>query len=180
MAFQQNSWNMEKLHWQKNWRTVIQYHLAWREGSRWMESGNHPAITKKGCLSDCNNWRGITLLSVPGKIFCTVILNRMKSEIDRHFREEGASFRNGRSCNEQIFTLRNILEQCKEFQKSLAINLIDFKKAFDSVHRESIWEILRLYGIPHKIINIFISYLCTPTAYAVSEPKTATLTCLTW
>ena len=60
-------------------------------------------------------------------------------------------------CNEQIFTLRNILEQCKEFQKSLVINFIDFKKAFDSVHRESIWEILKLYGIPHKIINIFIS-----------------------
>ena len=35
--------------------------------------------------------------------------------------------------------------------------VIDFKKAFDSVHRESIWEILKLYGILHKIINIFIS-----------------------
>jgi len=112
---------------------------------------------QKGCFSDCNNWRGITLVSVPGKIFCTVILNRMKSEIDRHLREEQAGFRNNRSCNEQIFTLRNILEQCKEFQKSLAINFIDFKKAFDNVHRESIWKILRLYGIPHKIINIFIS-----------------------
>jgi len=73
-----------------------------------------------------------------------------------------------------MFTLRNILEQCKEFQKSLAINFIDFKKVFDSVHRESIWEILRLHGIPEKIINI-----CTPTADAVAEPKTATLTCLT-
>ena len=52
--------------------------------------------------------------------------------------EEQAGFHNGRSCNRQIFTLWNILEQCKEFQKSLAINFIDFKKAFDSVHRESI------------------------------------------
>jgi len=82
----------------------------------------------------------------------------MKFEIDRHLREEQAGFRNGRSCNEQIFTLRNIDEQCKEFEKSLAINFICFKMAFDSVHRESIWEIRRLYGIPHKIINnIFIS-----------------------
>ena len=66
---------------------------------------------QKGCLSDCNNWRVITLLLVPDKIFCTVILNRMKSEIDRHLLEEHIGFRNGRSCNEQIFTLRNILEQ---------------------------------------------------------------------
>jgi len=81
----------------------------------------------------------------------------MKFEIDRHLQGEQAGFRNGRSCNEQIFTLRNILEQSKEFQKALAFNFIDFKKAFDSIHRESISKILRLYGIPHKIINIFIS-----------------------
>jgi len=118
-----------------------------------------PAITNKGCLSDCNNWRGITVLSVPGRIFCNVILIRMKSEIGRYLREEQAGFSNSRSCNEQIFTLRNILEQCNEFQKSLAINFIDFKKAFDSVHRESIWEILRLYGIPpqdHQYIQISV------------------------
>ena len=31
-------------------------------------------IPKKGDLSDCNNWRDITLLSVPGKVFCRIIL----------------------------------------------------------------------------------------------------------
>ena len=30
-------------------------------------------IPKKGTLSDCNNWRGITLLSLPSKIFCKLI-----------------------------------------------------------------------------------------------------------
>ena len=76
---------------------------------------------------------------------------------DRPLSPGGTS--SGRSCNEQIFTLRNVLEQCREFEKSLAINFIDFKKAFNSVHRESLWKILRLYGIPHKIINrpIFVS-----------------------
>ena len=36
----------------------------------------------------------------------------------------------------------------------LHINFIDFKKAFDSVHRESLWRILRHYGIPPKIISL--------------------------
>ena len=31
---------------------------------------------------------------------------------------------------------------------------MDFKKAFDSLHRSSIWKILKLYGIPIKIINL--------------------------
>ena len=31
-------------------------------------------ISKKWSLSDCNNWQGITLLSVPSKIFCKIII----------------------------------------------------------------------------------------------------------
>jgi len=34
-------------------------------------------------LTDGNNWPGITLLSVPGKVFSRVLLNRMKSAVYR-------------------------------------------------------------------------------------------------
>ena len=112
-------------------------------------------IPKKGNLADCNNWRGITLLSVTGKVFCSILLKRLKDEIDLKLREEQAGFRKNRSCSEQIFTLRNIIEQSLEFQQSMIINFIDFKKAFDSIHRETMWNILELYGIPKKFINIF-------------------------
>ena len=44
-------------------------------------------IPKTGDLSDCNNWRGITLLSIPGKVFCAILLERLKSELDAIFRE---------------------------------------------------------------------------------------------
>lgn len=112
-------------------------------------------LPKKGNLSDCNNWRGITLLSVPGKVLCTILLRRLHDEIDKCLREEQAGFRRGRSCSEQIFTLRNIIEQSSEFQQAVIINFIDFKKAFDSVDRESLWNILQTYGIPQHYINIF-------------------------
>jgi len=35
------------------------------------------------------------------------------------------------------------------------VNFVDFKKAFDSIHRYSLWKIIQLYGIPQKYINIF-------------------------
>ena len=38
------------------------------------------------------------------------------------------------------------------------ISFIDFKKAFDSVHRKSLWKILRAYGIPHKIVTIIRTF----------------------
>ena len=37
---------------------------------------------------------------------------------------------------------------------SLHINFVDFRKAFDSVHRETLWKILESYGIPDKIITL--------------------------
>ena len=35
------------------------------------------------------------------------------------------------------------------------LNFIDFRKAFDSVHRDTLWKILNLYGVPGKFITIF-------------------------
>uniref|UniRef100_A0A7I4Z3P4 Reverse transcriptase domain-containing protein n=1 Tax=Haemonchus contortus TaxID=6289 RepID=A0A7I4Z3P4_HAECO len=112
-------------------------------------------IPKKGNLSDCGIWRGITLLSVPGKTLCTALLRRICTAIDGRLREEQAGFRSRRSCSEQIFTLRNIIEQCVEYCQPLVINFVDFKKAFDSIHRESLWAILKIYGVPQSFISIF-------------------------
>ena len=83
----------------------------------------------------CDNRRGINLLSTPSKVFFKVILSRIEGDIDRKIREEQAGFRKDRVCIDQIFTLRNIIEQCIEWNSPLLITFIDFKKAFDSVNR---------------------------------------------
>ena len=85
----------------------------------------------------------------------SILIQRLQEELDVTLREEQAGFRPKRSCCDQIFTLRNIIEQAKEFNFPLALNFVDFKKAFDSIHRESLWAIARAYGIPPKYINIF-------------------------
>jgi len=95
-------------------------------------------LPKKESLKDCNNWRGIILLSTPGKVFSRVLLNRLQDVADCTLRDEQVGFRKGRSCTEQIFTLRNIIEQSLEHQQDLVINFIDFKKTFDTVHRPSL------------------------------------------
>ena len=50
--------------------------------------------------------------------------------------------------------MRNIIEQSIEWLSSLCVNFIDFEKAFDSVHRDSLWLIIKSYGLPSKIINM--------------------------
>ena len=111
-------------------------------------------IPKKGDLLDCNNWRGVTLLSVPGKVFLAFFLQRLKNAVDKRLRDMQAGFRPQRSCSDQIFTLRILIEKAVDRQINTIINFIYFEKAFDSLHRLSLWKILRQYGIPGKFVRL--------------------------
>ena len=111
-------------------------------------------IPKKGNLTECVIWRGITLTSVPSKMVGRVIIDRICDGVDNKLRKEQAGFRRGRSTVDQIIILRNIIEQVVEWQSTLFINFEDFEKAFDSVHRESVWKIMASCGIPDKLIRM--------------------------
>jgi hypothetical protein len=55
---------------------------------------------------------------------------------------------------DQMFAIRSIIDPCIKWKTPLFINYIDFRKALDSVHRETLWTILRTYGIPLKICTL--------------------------
>ena len=55
-------------------------------------------IPKKEALSECSNWRGIPLLSIPSKILAEVIMKRLSLALDLKLREEQAVFRRARGC----------------------------------------------------------------------------------
>ncbi|KAJ8371412.1 hypothetical protein SKAU_G00114400 [Synaphobranchus kaupii] len=113
--------------------------LDWRDG-------NIVKIPKKGDLRECKNYRGIMLLSTPGKVLNHILLGRLEKTVDEKLRENQAGFRNGRSCGDQIATLR-IIEQSIEWNSPVYVSFIDFEKAFDSVDRETLWKLMAHYGI---------------------------------
>lgn len=121
--------------------------------SDWLQ-GTIVKLYKKGDATDCNNWRGITILSSVMKIFMKVILERMVIHIDEKLRREQAGFRANRSCVDQINTLRIIIEQSLEMRSPLYTLFVDYEKAFDSISRECIWAELRNIGVPDKIISL--------------------------
>ncbi|PVD27221.1 hypothetical protein C0Q70_12376 [Pomacea canaliculata] len=122
------------------------------------ESGQLPAawktglifkLPKKGDLGDCNNWRGITLLSLNSKVFSKIVLSRLTATLEKDLRPQQAGF-----CSEHIFILQQIVEQSNEWNRLLHINFVDLEKAFYSIHLESLWKILRHYGVPAKLVQI--------------------------
>ena len=80
-----------------------------------------------------------------------MMLERIKIDIDKKLRKRAGRLRLKRSTTEQIFILRNILEQANEWRAGLYIHFVDFEKGFDSVHRESLWNVMRSYGIPGPV-----------------------------
>ena len=74
--------------------------------------------------------------------------------VDQRIREEQAGFRAGRGCSDQIFALRNIVEQCIEWNAPLFVNFVDFRKAFDSIHRDTLWAVIGHKDLPQKIVSL--------------------------
>ena len=94
------------------------------------------------------------LLSVLSKVFCRIILEKLKHALDRKLRCELAGFRKEKSCTYHITALRIKIEQSIEWQIPLYMNFIDFEKAFDSVDRNVIWQLMGHYGVPPKFIKL--------------------------
>ena len=125
-----------------------------------------PFWKNKGNKDVCSNHRGITLLSIPGKLFAMILLERIRPTFHNHRRSEQAGFTAGRSTTEQCFAIRQIIEKSKEFNKSTYIAFIDFKAAFDSVSRDSLWKMLQICGVPHEL-SVLVRQLYTDTRSAV-------------
>ena len=53
----------------------------------------------------------------------------------------------------QILALRRIIEEIENNNLEAALIFIDFKKAFDTIHREKMLNILRAYGIPERLVS---------------------------
>ena len=68
-------------------------------------------LPKKGDLGVCSNYRGIMLLSTPGKILRRVLLEKMKEVVDPKLRDQQAGFLRNRSRADQISRMRIIVEQ---------------------------------------------------------------------
>ena len=117
------------------------------------------SLFKKGQRSLCDNYRGISLLSVAGKILARVILTRLNHHlVDQIYSESQCGFRKGRGTTDMIFCLRQLQEKAREHKTPLFMAFIDLTKAFDTVPRSALWIVLEKLGVPHKMRSIIISF----------------------
>ena len=80
---------------------------------------------RKGDRSVCDDHRGISLLSIPGKILAHIILNPLMQHVNDHniLPRSQCGFRGSRSTMDMIFTARQLQEKCREQQQELYARL---------------------------------------------------------
>ena len=135
---------------------------------RWMKGCILP-FPKKGDLGLAKNYRGIRLTSRAAKIYNALLRNRIEPKIDNILRKTQNGFRRNRSTTSQILTVRRILEGVRAKNPQVTLIFVDFTKAFDSIHRGKMEQILLAYGLPKETIAA-ITILYRNTKVKVRSP----------
>jgi hypothetical protein len=121
---------------------------------QWKESIIVP-VHRNGDKTDCNNYRGISLLSTSYKILSNILLSGLGTHADLITGDHHCGFRRNKSTTDQIFCICQILEKRCEYNETVHHLFIDFKKSYDSVKREVLYNILTEFvGVPMKLVRL--------------------------
>ena len=129
--------------------------LMWTTGevpADWTKAVIVP-IHKKGSKMICSNYRGISLLSIPCKVYTRKLDGRVRSITESKVMEVQGGFRRGRSCVDQVFTIRQLSEKVLEKNGQMAVACADLEKAYDNVCREKLWRLLDEYGVKGNLMK---------------------------
>ena len=123
-------WNQEQLPQEFKDATIV--HIYKRTGNR----------------QSCDNHRGISLLSIAGKILARA-LNCLLDHLEQGLLPETqCDFRAGRGTTDMIFAARQLQEKCMEQHGDLYTTFVDLTKAFDTVSPHRLWKIMGKFGCP--------------------------------
>ena len=131
--------------------------LAFLQG-RVPQSWNTSLVTpvfKKGDKNDKGNYRPISVGDCYAKLYAAVLNARVMRWLEeKQLRAPcQAGFRPGLSTEHQIFALNNFIEDCRRRKKPLFACFVDFTKAYDSVPRHLLWQVMGAIGVPAQFVR---------------------------
>jgi hypothetical protein len=141
-------------------------HSLWKLYNHVFSSENFPVDWARGLIFplfkggpedfklDPNKYRGITLLSIVGKTYTSVLNNRLSDYCESHgiLVDEQAGFRRGRSTVDQLYILTEVIKHRRP--KPTYCAFIDVAKAYDKVWRDGLWYKLWKAGIRGKLWRV--------------------------
>ena len=139
-----------------------------------------PIYKQKGEKSNPENYRPITLVSCVGKLFTSILSNRLYTYVESNnvFTNTQAGFRKGYSTTDNIFILYSLIEMLNYRKKKLFCAFIDLKQAFDTVWRDGLWWKMVNCNVNGKCLTLIKNmYSNIKSCLVVNGEKTEFFTC---
>ena len=150
-----------------------------------LQSSNYPAVWARGIISPiyksgdtsvCSNYRGINVSSCLGKLFSTILNQRLRNHaLNRKLIPENQiGFMPDCRTSDHIFILKSAIDKYLRKKKKLYVCFVDFRKAFDSVRHEALFlkmQRLGIGGLFYKIVKEMYSncYLSVKTQKGLTK-----------
>ena len=113
-------------------------------------------LHKKKDRTECGNYRGISLVAHAGKVLLKIVATRLSAycEARNLLPEEQCGFHPHRSTTDMMFAVRRLQELERKARVPLFLCFIDLQKAYDSVDRALLWQVLARLGTPPQMIEV--------------------------
>jgi hypothetical protein len=113
-----------------------------------------PIYKGKGDKAECDNHRPISIIDMFSKAFGHLLKERVESVVEGKLLEAQAGFRERRSCQDMVFILRLLRGYSREVKRAVYGCFVDLRKAYDSVDRQTLWEVLAWYGVEGNLLEM--------------------------
>ena len=137
-------------------------------------------IYKSGDKNDPTNYRGICVSSCLGKLFCSILNQRLYSYLEENkiLHNSQIGFLPENRTADHVFTLRTLLDKYVHYHKEKVYAcFVDFRKAFDSVWNAGLFYKLLSAGIGGQFYNLITVkpargnrlFVCAPLCNIVTQ-----------
>ena len=118
----------------------------------------HP-IHKKECKTEKSNYRPISILPNPSKIYERLLYDQMYSYFDKFFVKYQCGFRKGYIAQHCLLVMIEKMKEARDKYKVCAAVLSDLSKAFDCLKHDLLIAKLHGFGFDYKSLRVMYAYL---------------------
>ena len=126
-------------------------------------------IHKSGDATQPQNYRPISIIPMLYKLFSKLMYKRLYPILDAAQCRDQAGFRNNYSTVDHMFVFSMLHEKSEEFNLNTWVAAIDFKKAFDSINQQYLWEALEEQHVPGGYIRTLKNLYAGQTAQVKTD-----------